>query len=1083
MSLNLNKLLKLNLVKLLDDNELEVKFGTKNIKRISKIDFDNVIRKLKSLNYKCANEQGNYSLKIQNEFLDEKSGNKRISNIRTEIEGEHNIQQYCNTDSIDKLKNVSFLNKSRIEGIEPIDVDPFNFRITYMKETKLQESSRFIKNLVYSWKDSRKIFRYMNRISFTSDKYPVRIDLSVVKSGNTQRIKGRNVPIPVYKLADSNIFNNMESYEIEIELLNSMLGPLSYFDNENTIEQSIKKVITDILSGLQETNYPISYTEQNKVLKDYIKLIHGKDLDRKIQNKDFIGPSSYTLQMMNVQEQQEDIQTPNIRNHYTVTDKADGMRKLLYINGEGSIYLITTNMEVQFTGLKATDNKIWNSIIDGEHILHDKQGQFIDLYAAFDIYFINKKNVRDLSFYPLNEEEIKANFRLPLLQELVTKLEKVDNQLTIQCKDFYIDSQSTGVSIFKGCKLILDKVGKGLFKYETDGLIFTPIKNGVAGSKAGESGPLKKTTWDFSFKWKPPEFNTIDFLISTQKDENKIEQIKNLFQGGLDTSAVNQILQYKILTLRCGYNENMHGYMNPCGMIRNEDYPKGDVDEYNNYKPAAFYPSDPSDPEAHICNIILKVDEAGNNQMMTEGGEVFGDNTIVEFKYNKDEKGGFRWKPIKVRYDKTLAYRQGLKEYGNAYHVANSNWFSIHNPITETMLKSGENIPIVDTDESVYYNRTRNTEDTRNLRNFHNLIVKKMLITSVAEKGDTLIDLAVGKGGDMSKWIDAKLSFVFGIDVSKDNIENRVDGACARYLNMRKKYKTLPSMLFVEGNSGLNIRDGDGIEGEQNKLITKAIFGEGPKDETNLGKGVLRNYGKGANGFKITSCQFALHYFFENKVKLHNFLTNIVQVTQLGGYFIGTCYDGKKIFNLLKNKKKGESEIIMRNGGKIWEITKNYNEEEFTSDELSIGIPIDVYQESINKSFKEYLVSFEYLTRILENYGFVLLSESELEEKKLPSSLGSFGELYQKVKAEERKNIFNLSPEEERISVLNNYFIFKKARNVDVRKIVLDNDINVEEIKPVEPKKRGRKKKNVEDEVQSNEIEPKKRGRKKKSEL
>ena len=335
----------------------------------------------------------------------------------------------------------------------------------------------------------------------------------------------------------------------------------------------------------------------------------------------------------------------------------------------------------------------------------------------------------------------------------------------------------------------------------------------------------------------------------------------------------------------------------------------------------------------------------------------------------------------------------------------------------------------------------------------------------------------------MSKWIDAKLSFVFGIDVSKDNIENRVDGACARYLNMRKKYKTLPSMLFVEGNSGLNIRDGDGIEGEQNKLITKAIFGEGPKDETNLGKGVLRNYGKGANGFKITSCQFALHYFFENKVKLHNFLTNIVQVTQLGGYFIGTCYDGKKIFNLLKNKKKGESEIIMRNGGKIWEITKNYNEEEFTSDELSIGIPIDVYQESINKSFKEYLVSFEYLTRILENYGFVLLSESELEEKKLPSSLGSFGELYQKVKAEERKNIFNLSPEEERISVLNNYFIFKKARNVDVRKIVLDNDINVEEIKPVEPKKRGRKKKNVEDEVQSNEIEPKKRGRKKKSEL
>ena len=31
------------------------------------------------------------------------------------------------------------------------------------------------------------------------------------------------------------------------------------------------------------------------------------------------------------------------------------------------------------------------------------------------------------------------------------------------------------------------------------------------------------------------------------------------------------------------------------------------------------------------------------------------------------------------------------------------------------------------------------------------------------------------------------LRFVFGIDISRDNIENRLDGACARYLNYRKK--------------------------------------------------------------------------------------------------------------------------------------------------------------------------------------------------------------------------------------------------------------------------------------------------------
>ena len=43
------------------------------------------------------------------------------------------------------------------------------------------------------------------------------------------------------------------------------------------------------------------------------------------------------------------------------------------------------------------------------------------------------------------------------------------------------------------------------------------------------------------------------------------------------------------------------------------------------------------------------------------------------------------------------------------------------------------------------------------------------------KKGNTLIDYAVGKGGDFPKWIEAGLSFVFGIDISKDNIENRLN--------------------------------------------------------------------------------------------------------------------------------------------------------------------------------------------------------------------------------------------------------------------------------------------------------------------
>ena len=259
--------------------------------------------------------------------------------------------------------------------------------------------------------------------------------------------------------------------------------------------------------------------------------------------------------------------------------------------------------------------------------------------------------------------------------------------------------------------------------------------------------------------------------------------------------------------------------------------------------------------------------------MMTEEGEVFYDGTIVEFKYNAKKPPHKRWIPIKVRYDKTAELKRGGRNYGNPYHVANSNWYSIHNPISTDMLKSGEDIPPIESNDDVYYNRMSNISYTESLRHFHNLVVKYDLIKGVSKPGDTLIDFAVGKAGDFSKWISSRLSFVFGLDISKDNIENRFDGACARFLNNRKQRENIPYALFVQANSSLNIRSGAALYSEKDKLITQSVFGDIPKDAS-LGNGVTRQYGKGSSGFSVASCQFALHYFFENKTTLQSFFTD-----------------------------------------------------------------------------------------------------------------------------------------------------------------------------------------------------------------
>ena len=1058
----------LNTENSLGENEIEVRFGTKGIKYLNRTDYDNVIKKMKSLGFNTVNAEGFYTLKIETEFLDIRTGDFKSSNIRVEIDGIKSIQEYCKTNDISNhLQNIVFRKKGPMfindQRVEKADFDDFNFRVTYSNEETINKNSKIAKDIIDNWLKTKKSFRYINRVSFIKEGIPFRIDLSIVKSSTRQNGQF----IKTYNLSDSNIFNNNEQYEIEIELLN-IEAKILYKKTDDMVK-GIDQITKFVLSGLQSTNYPISYKEQNTVLHEYMEIIHKNEYkpEKKIYPSDFIGPSSKTLQIKNIAPVNPNMNIPNIRNNYAVTEKADGSRNLLFINKTGKLYLINTNMSLIFTGAKTEKKEYFNTIIDGELILHNKNGQYINLFAAFDIYFVNDQDIRSYGFL---DTEIKAEkdlmkLRLPILRNIISNLDIVSilhnksekisiSPIKIISKKFYpmINKENNkldNMSIFDACNSIIRNIDDQLYEYNTDGLIFTPITFGVGSDKSGKAGPLKKITWEYSFKWKPAEYNTIDFLITTKKSPNGSDIITPIFENGLNTSIVSQFTQYKTLILRCGFDENKHGYINPCQDVIDDKLPiikKEDSNQVNrlenNYKPVQFFPSVPYDPMAGLCNILLEEDENNNFQMFTEERQVFEDNTIIEFKYDLSKTGLWRWIPLRVRYDKTAEYRQGLKNYGNAYNVANDNWYSIHNPITKDMISTGNYIPDEIKEDDIYYNRITNSNDTKGLRDFHNLFVKKLLILSVANKGDTLIDYACGKGGDLPKWINANLSFVFGIDVSKDNLENRINGACARFLNFKKEFKMMPYALFVNGNSSLNIRSGEALLNDKAVQITKAVFGKGPKDK--LGAGVARQYGKGEDGFNISSCQFAVHYMFENVKTLHNYLRNIAECTKLGGYFIGTSYDGKTIFNKLNKKATGESIEIYENGKKIWQIVKEYKSDVLLDDESCIGYKINVFQESINQLISEYLVNYDYLNRIMEDYGFIRMKSEDSKKLGLPESSGMFIELYNLMMNEitrypSKKNDYgkasNMTGYEREISFLNRYFVYKKIRTINAEKI------------------------------------------------
>lgn len=1061
-------------------NELEIRFGTnpKISTPISKINYDNVIKYLYSNGFQIENKEGIQMLRIQNEYTDGRSGLTKISNTRAEITGSDLIQEYCRSNNIQKVidqpnttfNKMKFTQKmpAEVNGtrLKKVDFEDFNFRVSYQVEQDFNVHSNFSRNIISKWENSLKIFRCMNRIRFYHDEYPIFADLSIVKTSK----KTNKVPVPKYTIQEADVFNGLEHYEIELEVDNSRIGTGTKYDNLPALMNAIRKCIRVVLSGLQGTNYPISYQIQNDLIQSYMKLIH-KDAyqSRRIYPKDFIGPSSYTLQIENIVKNNENTNIPNIRYDYTVTDKADGARCLLYIANDGKMYLIDTNMHIIFTGVETHNKEQFNSLLDGEYITKNKVGNNIHLFMAFDVYYVNEQSTREFMFYP-KDEDAENKYRLKILYQFINELKPVsilDNKsnaevkrvecknihnFQIKCKMFYHITKYTdenGVEvdkdIFSACNEILSKTMDETYEYNTDGLIFTPAYTAVGADREGApAGPLNKYTWPLSFKWKPAEFNTIDFLVTTKKDNSNKEEVHHIFQDGSNLNETQSIIQYKTLILRCGFDEKKHGIINPCqAIIEDNELSKNNMDNEDGYKPVPFQPTEPYDPNAYLCNIKLQ-QQGTQLYMMTEENEYFEENMIVEFKYVMDNEEGWKWVPLRVRYDKTNELRAGLRNYGNAYHVANNNWYSIHNPITNEMISTGLNVPETYNNDEVYYNRSNNDTNTKSLREFHNLYVKSKLITGVSNRGDTLIDYAVGKAGDLSKWLHNNLDFVLGVDVSKDNIHNQLDGACTRYLKAKAKYNNIPRALFVVGDSSLNIRNGSAFNSTKEKQIIDAVFGSGPKDMSLLGKGVYKDYGVANTGFTISSCQFALHYFFENKNTLLSFIKNLSECTKVNGYFIGTCYDGKKIFNELSSLNNGESISINKNDNKIYELTKLYDQTGFPDDDLSLGYPINVYQESINKTFREYLVNFNYFSKIMEDYGFILISKEDANQMNLPDGSGLFNELYtymeEELKIETKnkhmyKSAMYMSPEEKRISFMNRYFIFKKVRNVNTNLI------------------------------------------------
>jgi ribA/ribD-fused uncharacterized protein len=847
--------------------------------------------------------------------------------IRVNILGAANIHAVCTTKSFANIP----LDVERKLGYYTAGEkkDVVDVPDVFCRFT-LKSEKHLKKDFAGSVDDPKATIRVIHRQSFHVPGNEFRIDFSMVKT----RISGKESVRDVLK--------NTPHYELEVEYT-----PRKEPREPAEIRRSLFKVLETLVGAYQETHHILPLSDLQRYAHEF-----------KLTNNLFYNP--VTLERIHVVADRPG----NILKGYTVTNKADGQRCGLYVARDRKMMRVNTNGQVVFTGLTANDDSHLNDFLDGEFLPKK------NLFCVFDIYRYKNRDVKSLPLFT-SDDDIKKHpltSRLGCAREFVRELGSAfmaqsEDVLRVETKLFLAGD---GAAMEECIRTLLDTS----FEYETDGLIFTPRASAVA-----PPADVKGRTWRRVYKWKPPHQNSIDFLLKLETTTTYDIQTKQLVRPGslyVGRTPGDDIV-YPCETLTGEYvAPKLHSDLQSLGASATR-------------VPSVFQPVAPRDPEAY--KIMVPVNDKG---MPYDSEEVkVEDNTIVECAYDMATQ---RWSVMRTRYDKTYKYRVlNLAEYGNDIHVADSIWTSIHVPITEAMLRNLYTSPPDGTfEDDMYYRDDVDSRDRilRDVYSFHNRIKDTLYATNVVA-GNTLIELAVGRGGDMHKWRRAKPSKVLGMDISQTNLSMPRQGACVRYLKEKaRSNEFMPKVLYAQGDMTKTLE-------EQESKYLQIVFGDEPAPTA-----YLEEF-KGIKEWDVVACQFAMHYACESAETFKTFVGNLKHCKSI---FFGTFLDGKSVYSLLAGKDRHTFRV---RGKTFAEITKKYEDTGEWKEEF--GQQVEVLLESIVKPTPEYLVPFQTCTEILAEAGFELVDSK------------SFGEIYT------GQTAIRLEQPEQDFSFMYKTFVFRRT--------------------------------------------------------
>jgi hypothetical protein len=1019
-----------------NETELEATFQNLNYTR-----FLDVIKTLRSLGLSEERQPSYLNIMV-------------AGGIRFTLKGDSNIEAYCNDNDLKgKPFNVIMKTRALPDGaLAEVDVPDYNLRIKLRREQPLSAKNVRVMSLLKTWSTQLKSFRYIQRYSFSSAKFPgLRFDASFVRqSAYVRGAGGREGGFDRrHTFQQANLGAQPLRFEMEVEALPGRGLKLTQFLTG----------ISYVLRGIQN-----SYVITRKVTGAGILELLSKLTRTRPGSFPGALPSTFERKNMDVVREEG---VPNIRyTDYNCTDKADGVRCILVVDPTtGKLFMVDRNLNVIGTDRRLAPELAaeWGgAVLDGEWVTQDINNNRVSRYYAFDIF--NTKRGEDVTVRPFYIRTVRSDevvvSRLAALTDACKVLAGADRMykgvppsqsFDVRQKIFYMPDSPPDVDplgIFKKAGDAIRDV-KTRAEYHTDGLIFTP-----------NAEPLRKFgRWDSQLKWKPAEMNSIDFLVTFEK-ERTLEGHLSLNDQVTPRIHPETNMETRTKTMYLHVGANVLDQPRETILYKME-LPRHGEDKRFAYRPVRFIP-EISDPMASVCYIAINpgaTDTAGAapaarvipsladsaDMVFCESGDHISNGAIVEMSYDPSQPAGWRWKPMRVRWDKTEQFSRG--EIGgtlNNINTANNVWSSIHEPVTEYMITNGAMTPsereIVEemraapATKTVYYTHRAPESDQRRISGmtaFHNHYIKEnLLLRRALRPGSALLDMSVGQGGDLHKWVAAQAGFVLGCDIASFGITDKMNGAYARYMNKIIKAQsmggTVPPMIFACADSSKRYSDGSAGLEEIDRQILRSIYGEDIPTAPPLAK-QYKNLGKPQfPGFDVCAIMFALHYFFSDEVTLNGMLHNIHESLKVGGYFIGCCFDGDSVVRLLRERHILTGETLNGVDGEsvIWSITKQYEGNELPATVEGLGKKIDVEFISIGQKLSEYLVSWSYLQTKMAEIGLELLNDEELREFGLSHSSNTFRASHRM--AEEGGERYAMSDSQKQFSFLNRWFIFRR---------------------------------------------------------